>query len=227
MSKEKKLFWPVFFGTLGGILGAKKLLSAAQEMPYANHFQFVLAEKRTTVEAGLLVAQAQKRYPALLERRPHLAHPALRFHLKKSILPGLAMYQTLSAEGIAQEEVLAEMESVLTKTVDSGLKVVKLLKHFPNQFSIFRKTLDLIMKVGFPPAGWNVTWLTNDEHQVAFDIHSCFYRQVLEYYGAPELVPVFCRADDLIGKALPKAIQWKRNTTLAQGGEKCDFRWTY
>ena len=225
--KQKNIFWPVFLGTLGGVWTACKLLSKTKEMPYANHFQLVLAEKRTTVEAGLLVAQAQERYAALLEKRPHLAHQALRSHLKGSILPGLALYQVLLEEGNPQEEVVAEMEFALAKTVASSLKVIKLLERLPNQFLVFRKALDLIMKTSFPAAGWDVTWVANDEHQVAFNIHSCFYMQVLEYYGAPELVPVFCRTDDLIGEALPKSIRWERSNTLAQGGEMCDFRWIY
>ncbi|MBS1250001.1 MAG: hypothetical protein MAG431_01590 [Chloroflexi bacterium] len=225
--KNKNIIWPVFLGTLGGIWAAKKLLSKAEEMPHADHFQRVLAQKRATVEAGLLVSQAQARYKTLFEKRPHLANLALRSHLKDSILPGLALYQTLLEEGTSQEMVLAEVEVALEKTVEPSLKFIKLLERFPNQFSIFRWAVDLIMKLGFPPAGWEVEWLANDEHRVAFDIHGCFYLQILEYYGAPELVPVFCHTDDLIGEALPPSIRWERSNTLARGGEVCDFRWTY
>ena len=159
-------------------------------MPYAKHFQRVLAKKRNPFEAGLLVKQAKNRYQALLEKSPHLAQPALKIHLKNSILPGLALYQTLIEEGNPQEEVLAEMAFALEKTVDSSLKFIKLLEHLPKQFLIFRKVLTLFMKTSFPIEGWDMTWKKNNDHEVAFNIHSCFYLQALEHYGIPELVSV-------------------------------------
>jgi hypothetical protein len=58
-------------------------------------------------------------------------------------------------------------------------------------------------------------------------MHHCFYIQVLAYYGAVELTPVFCKLDDYLMAAMPASIKWGRTQTMGLGAECCDFRWDY
>jgi hypothetical protein len=59
----------------------------------------------------------------------------------------------------------------------------------------------------------------------AYDVHRCFYLDVLTAYGAPELTALYCKMDDLMYEALPPTITWERAKTLGRGDDRCDFRW--
>jgi hypothetical protein len=78
----------------------------------------------------------------------------------------------------------------------------------------------------FPPEGWEKEIVTDSNQAFAFDMHSCFYLDVLTAYGAPELTPIYCRMDELLYKELPPMITWERAKTLGRGDDCCDFRWS-
>jgi hypothetical protein len=58
----------------------------------------------------------------------------------------------------------------------------------------------------------------------AANTYRCFILDTLTEYGAPELTTLYCKTDDWLAEALP-GVRWQRTTTLAAGGECCDFRW--
>ena len=78
-------------------------------------------------------------------------------------------------------------------------------------------------------AGATETWILFlvDDQTYAFNIHQCFYLDILNYYGAPELTPAFCKLDDYLMMAMPESIQWGRTQTIGMGAEYCNFRWDY
>jgi hypothetical protein len=54
------------------------------------------------------------------------------------------------------------------------------------------------------------------------DYAECATVKFLNAQGAPELAPYLCAADILYSQALGWGLQ--RTTTLAEGGDRCDFR---
>ena len=83
-------------GALAAFIVARRLL-APRRMPHVALWRRALAEKRGGAETARLLARAQTRYDKLYAERPRSANRALRFHLERSILPGLALYNTLTA----------------------------------------------------------------------------------------------------------------------------------
>jgi hypothetical protein len=228
--KEKdsssKFWFGLAIGALGGMLLARRR-TMPPKMPNRTSWERLLAEKRGEFDANLLIAQAQARYEELYSQRPRFSHPALRAHVEGNILPALALYQTLLAAGVDQEEALAELDSILTQTFGNPVKVVGLLDKFPAPFETFKTITRKLMDLAFPPQGWQVQYLDDDDQIFGFNIHRCIYLETLTQYGAPELTSLFCKADDLIGDALPPEIVWERTGTLGTGAEYCDFRWRY
>jgi hypothetical protein len=53
---------------------------------------------------------------------------------------------------------------------------------------------------------------------------SCFYLDVLENYGLPELTVLYCWLDDLIYEGVSPYVRWARKQTLGRGDACCDFR---
>jgi hypothetical protein len=177
--------------------------------------------------AALLAGSVQARYEELYAKRPRFPQRILRVHLHQVILPGLALYETLLDEGGDQAFVLAEVEALFEATFGRFSAAMSLLNKVPDSFSLFRWITRRTLQLGFPAAGWEITTVQDDEHCIAFDYTRCFYLDVLTAYGVPELAPLYCKMDDMLYESLPAAIAWHRSGTLAQGADRCDFRWCW
>ena len=206
------------------LIVARKL-STPQRMPYRTRFRRALAEKRGEAAAARLVAHAQTRYDELYARRSRPANRALRFHLERGILTGLALYQTLLEERDDRQAVLAEMEHMMA-SVSAGLaRLMALLGHLPDSFAVFRRVEPWVVRFGFPADGWDMEPVEESEDCVAYNVRRCFYLDTLSSYGAPELTAVYCGGDDVVFAALPPSITWERTMTLGRGHDRCNFRW--
>lgn len=101
------------------------------------------------------------------------------------------------------------------------------MKYIPQNFIVFQKLVRFVMDKLFPPPGWQYEVIIANEHTYAFNIQHCFYLDILNYYNAPELTPVFCKLDDILMAAMPASIRWGRTQTIAMGAEYCNFRWDF
>lgn len=212
---------------VGGLVGlfVARRLAAPRRMPFLGLWQRALAGKRGDAEAARLAALAQARYDELYAGRSRLPNRALRIHLERSILPGLALYQTLLEEGDDRQTALAEMEHVMASTVSRLRGLMSFLGRLPKPFAIFRRIEPWVIRLGFPTEGWEMEPVQESEECVAFNVRRCFYLDTLRSFGAPELTPVYCGGDDVVFPALAPAITWERTMTLGRGHDRCDFRW--
>ena len=223
--KDKRVFLAgLAAGAVGALLLSRRT-ARSPWMPRLDVSQRVLAETRGEIPAAMLAARVQARYDELYAHRPYFSLPALRHHLESSILPGLALYQTLREEHDDQEAALAEMDRIFAAWVEHSPKrrLLRLMEHLPDPFNILRISNRWILKTSYPPQGWRTEWVEDSEDCIAYDISDCFYVNVLTAYGAPELTAHFCRGDDLLfGNLL--GISWERTKTLARGDDCCNFR---
>ncbi len=224
VSSKGRLAFGVALGALVAFVVARRLF-APRRMPHAALWRRVLAEKRGEADADRLLDRAQTRYDKLYAERPRPASRALRFHIERSILPGLALYQTLLEKGDDRDAALSEMESLLAPSL-AGLRwLLPLLGRLPDPFAAFRRIVPQVMRFGFPPEGWGIEPVEDSEDCYAYNIRRCIYLDTLTSYGAPELTPLYCAGDDTLFEALPPSITWGRTMTLGRGDERCDFRW--
>jgi hypothetical protein len=196
-------------------------------MPYLYTWQRVMAKERGELEAAMLASRVQSRYEELYVQRPRFSHRALRLHLERIILPGLALYQVLGEESGGREAALAEVETLFQAVFGRFRRLMPPLALFPNPFAVFRRAVWWVMQVGFPPQGWEVDWVEDSDQCLAYDVRRCFYLDILTSYGTPELTALYCNADDLAFDALPSSITWERTKTLGRGDAVCDFRWCH
>jgi hypothetical protein len=146
----------------------------------------------------------------------------LRWHLREHILPGLAIYQGLRAEGQSQEEALAAFDRIVEAVVIPDRRRMARLGRFPWIYPLLRLTLRRAMRP-YPPAGWRIDWVENSRHAVRFDMWSCFYFDTLSRHGAPELTASYCRGDDLVYGEMSPYLAWQRTQTIGRGADHCDF----
>jgi len=210
-------------GALGGLV-VSRMTARPRWMPHLDISQPVLAETRGEIPAALLAARVQARYDELYAHRPYFAVPALRHHLESSILPGLALYQTLLEENDDREAALAEMDRLFAAWVEhSGMsRLVQLMQRLPDAFPLLRLGNRMVLKRSYPPEGWKVEWVEDSDQCIAYDMRECFYLKMLTAYGAPELTAHFCQGDDLLYRSL-RGISWERTKTLGQGDDRCNF----
>ena len=62
----------------------------------------------------------------------------------------------------------------------------------------------------------------NEEYDLGYDYWECGVCKLCKDEGCPELAKYLCRLDFLLVEIM--GIKLTRTTTLAEGGEKCDFR---
>jgi hypothetical protein len=211
-------------GVLVGFLAGRRS-GRPRLVPLFRIWRKELQKREDPVDTVLLTAMVRARYDELHRDRPRFAHPVLRLHLEQNVLPVLALYQVLQEEGLSQAAALDEAEHLLKAAFGGSFQLLQLLGRLPAPFTLFRRLTRQAMQVVFPPQGWDVEWLQDDGQILAFNVRGCIYLQVLTIYRAPELTPLFCRADDWFFAGLPPSIRWERTKTLGQGGDCCDFRW--
>ena len=231
MTKTNFNFWlGLVIGALGSAIATQKILGQPQ-MPNRKTWQRLMAKERGPVRAGIFLAKAQSHYETLMMKRPTLESRVLRLHLETNILPSLALYRIFLEESVDQMTALEATDQLLEDWVRSTppvwFRLNQFLSRLPINFSDFRCYTRWLMRLVFPSPAWDTIYITDNNNMLAFNINQCFYLDILRYYQAPELTPVFCKADDILMESLPEEIRWARTNTLGQGADYCDFCWLH
>jgi hypothetical protein len=231
MLKDSNKLWLGFAaGMAAGALIARNV-SRKGRMPNAKNWQRILGVENGPVEAAALMARTQRRYDELVSQSGVFENQALQNHLQKAILPMLALYQSWLADGFDQETALAKVDALYEmeyKTGKKGLFIVgRIFRVLPDVFRIFKRLVRAIIRYGYPAPGFVLTYIPEDEYRFGFDIHRCFYQDVVTHFGAPELTASFCKVDNFTMEVLPRQIQWSRTGTLGTGATHCDYRWEF
>ncbi len=234
-SSSPSFGWGLALGLLGGAIGGIALArrtalaggtTAAFEPAGLRIWRRELAKTRGAVAAGFLCARVQHHFDELYAARPRFDHPALRNHLEKNILPGLALYRALCEKNADAQGVFAELDRLFEASMVSSTVAVqaRLLGLFPDPFSVFRAIITRTLPQQYPTEEWAFRWVENSPDVVAFDATDCFYLRVLTEYDTPELTAHFCRLDDVMMSHFPY-FAWKRTRTIGRGDAVCDFRY--
>lgn len=224
MNKNQALILGIAAGTLAGI-AAGRSLTQPKRAPGLKIWQRTWTRDIGKAEAAGRAERVQGRYQALYDQRPPYDSRALRFHLENMILPGLALYQILLAEYDDRRSALIEVERLFCEQYGRYRPLMASVGRLPASFTLFRPATRGLMRIGFPPAGWEIEWQEDSDQSLAYDVKRCFYVDLLNDYGAPELTPLFCKMDDLVFAGLEPAIGWERSQTIGRQDEICDFRW--
>ncbi len=146
----------------------------------------------------------------------------LQWHLREFILPGLAVYQVLRAEGYTQAAALARVDEVLDLVTLPRRRQMEWLGRFPLIYPLLRLYIRVAMHQ-YPSAGWHIDWVENSPAAIRFNMRSCFYFETLSRLGAPELTASFCRTDDVLYGHMSPDVAWQRTQTIGRGAAYCDF----
>ncbi len=197
-----------------------------EEISGLRVWQQLLIKRHGPEKAHQLATSIQREFVALAAEHPLPTNPALRWHLQKNILPGLALYRVLLQEyGGNQQAALAEAdEAFRVWTLAKNRLLLAPLKRVPASFRLFRLAFTQMMK-RFPTEGWDFEFVEDSADRIAFNATRCFYLNTLTAYGAPELTASFCKIDEVMAELFPPSVRFVRLHTLGRGDQVCDFQY--
>jgi hypothetical protein len=199
-------------------------MTVPRKFPHESEFQQTLTENLSSDQASVIIQHARMQHQALFKNRKKYSKKALQKHLEGFILPGIALHQSLLANGYPREEALVIMEMCFRELSKPMRKRMVLLGRLPFFYPLLRIMAKPIMKANFPAEGWKIEWKEFNQESIAFDMKSCFYLDVLTEYDLPELTSLYCWMDDLIYDEVSPYIKWDRTKTLGRGDDCCNFR---
>lgn len=179
---------------------------------------------QTSAPVGNFGTDVRGRYRTLVRCALWPRSPVLRWHLAGYLLPGVALYRGLRAEGWPTERAAAVVGSALESDTQRRRRRFERRGRRRGFFTAFAIMIRPVTRLVYPSPGWQVEWLETSRHRIAFDMTGCFYLDTLTQLGARELTPVYCRVDDILYEGVSPELAWRRTTMLATGGERCDFR---
>jgi hypothetical protein len=182
-------------------------------------------EKRLGVLSARCRRSAKCKRPAKCQKSAACqmsANRQLQWHLREYILPSLAVYQVLQAEGQTQDAALEKVDKILDLVTVPYRQQMEWMGSFPLTYPLLRLSIQVAMRQ-YPAEGWQIEWVENSTQAIRFNMRSCFYFDTLSRYGAPELTASFCRNDDLVFDKMSPHLEWQRTQTIGRGAEYCNF----
>jgi len=140
----------------------------------------------------------------------------------------LALYRVLKSKGRSVEEIGKMIVEVEEDRVQSYpkflLRLLGRLIHSPFGKNRIKKMAEESQKRLYP-GGWVATFIEGDGKELDFgiDYTECGLCQFFHQQGADELTQYLCLGDYVTQRAMDTG--FFRSTTLAEGGDRCDFRW--
>ena len=195
-----------------------------RKIPQEGPFLRALTSLIEPSQASAIMQHARMQYQALYKNREIYHNTALQNHLESSILPGIALYQSLLAYDFPQEEALIFMKAAFKEWSMPKRRLTMLLGRLPFYFCLLQVLIKPMTKSRFPEIGWKIDWKEHNREAIMFNMKSCFYWEVLTEYDVPVLTALYCWMDDLVHEGVSSYAKWDRTKTLGRGDDCCDFR---
>jgi hypothetical protein len=205
----------------------------ARKRRYLWEFDLVAKSARSVLdeyfggEANVLLAETRREFESLIPQLPYIGgkQPFTEFIIFTAML--LAIYRINKAHGRTVEqtgELMYEIGRVFLRSYPAFLRVMF------GRMNFSRRYLDRLRKGAIEshqrkyPDGYVLNFIEGDGKTFDYgvDYFECASCKFLAKQGAPELAPFLCPVDILYSEALGWGLM--RTTTLAEGAEKCDFR---
>lgn len=193
-----------------------------------QHIRQTLTSHDGTAFAHQIVAAARQEFEQLLPGLPYIGgkkNPLTR-NLVLAVA-ALALYRALKAQG----KTVKEIGKILYESTEAEAATMSRLRRWLLQRLIWShytknklKNLCLDSQQRVYPENWVAYYIEgdNDTFDFGIDYTECAICKFLHKQGADELAPYLCLLDFPMSKA--KGTGLMRTTTLADGGDRCDFR---
>ena len=178
--------------------------------------------------AAELTGDIRQEYEALTPEMPYIGGEGNMF--TEWLIYGvyyLAVYRVLNAEGQAVQEagkVIFDTFKAMADYPKWLLRLVGKLKYNNDYVDRLREATEETQKRRYP-GNWVATFIEGDgeEFDYGVDITECGICKFYHAQGAEELSPYLCLSDYVVSEAFDRGLV--RYKTLAEGADRCDFRY--
>jgi hypothetical protein len=178
---------------------------------------------------GAVLQQARKKYKDLILSLPYIGgRKNFMTSSLVSMAAVLALYQPLKGQGVTDEQVgeivYRAFESQLDAYPRPFLRLIGWLGFTAPFLLAMRRGARESQKRTYP-GDWVYTFVEGDgvEFDYGLDYTECAVCKLFQAHDAGELVPYLCVADFAHSQAFDTGLI--RTMTLAEGGDRCDFRY--
>lgn len=174
-----------------------------------------------------ILAGARRRAEALEQDVPRFRRTMNR-ELFALGVPTLALYRTLREDAALPEaDALASVDALLQaayrRRLGSPLKRKLASRAF--RLPVLRHVVAAIAERSREPGGFVMERVDRaPDVLLALDVHRCPLAELFARHGAPEVGPRICKLDDVMVEAFD-GVELQRTGTIANGAERCDFRY--
>ena len=182
-----------------------------------------LLDTRGVSDPNQVMQTICERFESLLPDLPYIGGD--ENFLTHNLVTGAAMlcfYQVMKAKGWAVEDI-GELAYRAVKAISPPRSDTPGEEHV-RQMIASRREAALYTQTNPYPYGWQMTFLEGDgsDYDWGVDYTTCGVCRLYNEQGASEFLPYVCFLDLPAYRA--HGLGLVRTTSLAQGGEKCDFR---
>ena len=169
-------------------------------------------------EGNTLSARQEEAFCALLGQMKN-ASRSQRKTLAQTILPRIALYQTLLGSGLSKEDATARMRRYMMDVVGAEKHAsTARMEAIPGFYALYSR---VFLRVVRTTDLWE-SEQTHDKDHFDVTIRKCLWHTACVENGCAELCPLFCEVDNVNYGGLKK-LGFSRTKTLGCGGDCCDF----
>lgn len=168
-------------------------------------------------------AKALARMGELIDENRELEDAGNHGHLC-NMFAALAVYEALQEAGMPKGEAFDQVTKAMWEVVEATTApAYRKVFSRPWAFNLIGKLLPKMFAKG-SGTGWEYVWHHESQGRdyLQFECVKCIYPGFFAKYGAPELGPAFCHADDINYGQIP-GVEFRRQHTLCIDGQPCDF----
>jgi hypothetical protein len=189
----------------------------------------VLIDRYGNEQANSLISDFRREYESIIPQIPFIGNknPLLIFLLPTSRY--LAIYRVLRRNGLTVEEagqIISQMNEAELKSIPFFVRrIIGYLWFSPWLMGRFRKRAKESQEHKYP-GGYVLTFIEGDGRtfDYGFDYTECAGCKFLHEQSASELAPIMCALDKTVNETLDWGLT--RTMTIAEGFDRCDFRFT-
>jgi hypothetical protein len=161
-------------------------------------------------------------YTVMLAQPSPFVDPREQAFAAEEILPLLALYQALVAAGTPGEAAETEVRRLRAQALrERPVRGLWWSAHAPGQPFWRRRLVHQQVETAFPLPSFRRVMVEDAGDRLAFEVKRCPYRTAVTAYGVPELLPTFCRLDEVRFDVLANAVTCEHQQDSS--GETCRF----
>ena len=150
--------------------------------------------------------------------------PALKERKGAMVVPAVALYKTLEANGYDAEALLNAFGDQMGERF---AKIVYGVTSIPGLDRLLWRKVDRVMDfMSGPGFGYERRIVSRPPDMFGVDILSCPYHELAKELGAGKAVLCICHMDKKYMQGF-RHIRYERSTSVAEGAEACDYRLRY